>query len=318
VLCFRDGQVTQHSAVDAAWLRPESGALVWADLADPTPEEGRMLSTVFGFHELAIEDALSALHHPKAETYENILYLIVHGIDFEAARHRFATHDTDFFLGPGYLVTVHDGRTRSIPQTRELCLKGPHIMQEGVLALTHRIVDQMVNHYRPEVEKLTEQLDELERRVFETPHPNLLREILELKQDVASLRRVVLPQRDVIARLARREFPMVTETLAYRFRDVHDHLVRLADEAMHFQDRITGLLDAHLASASNRLNQTMKVLTLIATIFMPLTVLTGMYGMNVDLPHLPGGPAAQFWWIVGMLGVISAGMLWFFRTRDWF
>jgi magnesium transporter len=191
-------------------------------------------------------------------------------------------------------------------------------MEEGPIALAHRIVDRMIDHYRPEVEQLGEQLDRLEQRVFERPDPALMREILELKQDVASLRRVVLPQRDVIARLARREFPVVSETLAYRFRDVHDHVVRLTDEAVHFQDRITGLLDAHLASASNRLNQTMKVLTLIATIFMPLTVLTGMYGMNVDLPHLPGGPAAQFWWILGMLGALGGGMLWFFRTRDWF
>ena len=102
---------------------------------------------------------------------------------------------------------------------------------------------------------------------------------------------VVLPQRDAIARLARREFPQISETMSYRFRDVYDHLVRLTDEALFLQDRVTGLLDAYLSTQSNRLNQVMKVLTVISTIFMPLTVLTGMFGMNVDLPQFPGGDA---------------------------
>jgi len=126
-----------------------------------------------------------------------------------------------------------------------------------------------------------------------------------------------LPQRDAVARLARREFPEISEALGYKFRDVHDHLVRLTDEALFLQDRVTGLLEAHLANTSNRLNQVMKVLTVIATIFMPLTVLTGMYGMNVDLPHFPGGHLSQFWWVLGIMIAISGAMLWVFRRLEW-
>src|SRR5262249_34818437 len=148
--------------------------------------------------------------------------------------------------------------------------------------------------------------------VFERPNPQLVRKILEFKKDIASLRRVVLPQRDAVGRLARREFPFIDEQVAYRFRDVHDHLVRLSDEAMFFQDRITGILDAHLSAVSNQLNSVMKVLTIIATLFMPLTVLTGVYGMNVPLPHLPGGESAQFWWIAAMMVGMSGGMLLYF------
>jgi len=134
---------------------------------------------------------------------------------------------------------------------------------------------------------------------------------------VASLRRVALPERDAVGRLARREFPQITETVAYRFRDVYDHLVRLTDEAVFLQDRVTGLLDAYLSNQSNRLNQVMKVLTVIATIFMPLTVLTSMYGMNVPLPSFPGGQAAQFWWLCGFMLGISTVMLWVFRRMRW-
>jgi len=174
-----------------------------------------------------------------------------------------------------------------------------------------------VDNYRPEVEKLQERLDGLEQEVFERPDPDQVKRILEFKRDVTSLRQVVLPQRDAIGRLARREYPMIGEQVAYRFRDVHDHLVRLSDESVFFQDRISGILDAHLSAVSNQLNSVMKVLTLISTIFLPLTVLTGMYGMNVDLPHMPGGQGWQFWWVVGIMVGLAAAMLAYFRRRGW-
>src|SRR6185295_11806189 len=133
------------------------------------------------------------------------------------------------------------------------------------------------------------------------------------KRDVSSLRRVTLPQRDALGRLARREFPEIPDPLAYRFRDVYDNLVRLNDDAISFQDRVTGLLDAYLSSQSNRLNQVMKVLTVIATIFMPLTVISSMWGVNVPLPAFPGPAGSQFWWVTGIMLLISGVMLWIFR-----
>lgn len=317
VSAYVDGQIVVGDTVDPAWLAEGSTALVWVDFAKPIDEESKVLSDVFHFHELSIEDALSIRHHPKIESYGTYLYFILHGIDFKASAHRFATHDVDFFLGPRFLVTVHDGQRRSVAGVRALCAKTAHIFEEGTVGLAHRIIDSMVDHYRPEVDELREQLDAVERDVFERPDPDMMRKILALKRDVASLRTVTLPQRDVVARLARREFPIVSESMAYRFRDVHDHLVRLSDESMYFQDRISGLLDAHLSGVSNRLNQVMKVLTLIATVFMPLTVITSVYGMNVTLPELPGGHGAQFWWVIGLMGGSTALMLWYFRSRKW-
>jgi magnesium transporter len=317
VAAYLDGRIEVADRVDPAWLASDSSALLWVDLAAPTPEEGRLLSDLFHFHELAVEDALSSRHHPKIESYDGHLYLILHGIDFNPTAHRFATHDIDFFLAPRFLVTVHDGRHRSIASVRDLCGKSAHVLAEGTVALAHRIIDAMVDNYRPEVEKLRLQLDEVERSVFERPDPELMRSILGLKRDVASLRSVTLPQRDVVARLARREFPIVNDSMAYRYRDVYDQLVRLTDEAMYFQERISGLLDAHLSGVSNSLNQVMKLLTLLSTVFMPLTVITGLYGMNVTLPVLPGGPDAQFWWVMGTMAASTALMVWLFRSRRW-
>jgi magnesium transporter len=312
-----NGSTDVVDAVDPSWLQPNSSIWVWVDLSAPTPEEVKILSNTFHFHELAIEDALAEIHQPKVESYGPYLYLILHAIDFKAKEHAFRTKEVDFFLGAQYLVTMHSGTSRSIQRIAEICPRNDRVLGEGPLALLHRVVDAMVDNYRPEVDKLNDRLDALEKEVFQGPKPTLVRRILDFKRDVASLRRVVLPQRDAISRLARREFPQISEALSYRFRDVHDHLVRLADEAIYAQDRISSLLEAHLSNVSNQLNGVMKVLTIISTIFMPLTVLTGLYGMNVHLPHLPGGDEAQFWWIVAVMFATSAVMLWFFRRRKW-
>lgn len=314
-----DGETRAADAIDPAWLAPDSGVVVWADLGNANPAETRrILSEVFKFHELSVEDAVGSLHHPKVEPYDGYLYLILHGIDWNATQQGgFSTRDIDFFIGANYLVTVHNGTSRSIAAVQGICPRNAIVLGAGPLALVHRIVDTMVDNYRPEVSQLEARLDEVEEAVFNASNESIIRQILALKRDVGSLRRVVMPQRDVVARLARREFAVVDEHLSYKFRDVHDHLVRLADEANTFHDRVTGVLDAHLSFVSNRMNEVMKVLTLIATIFMPLTVLTSLYGMNVRLPPMPGGDGAQFWEILMMMAVMTGGMIWYFKRRGW-
>ena len=318
VFAHVNGTTSPADRVDPAWLAPASGVNLWVDLTNPTPEESRqILGDLFHFHELAIEDAVSSLQFPKVESYGEYLYVILHRIDFAASEHCFQTHDVDFFLGANYLVTIHTGESRTFEHVTSVCGRNSMALGEGAPALFHRIVDAMVDNYRPEIDELGDDLDELEECVFESGQSNLAKDILEFKKNVSSLRRVIQPQRDVVGRLARREFPIIDEQISYRFRDVHDHLVRIADESMFFQDRISSLLDANLAMVSNQLNGVMKVLTIIATLFMPLTVLTGMWGMNVPIPHLPGGSDMQFWWVGGLMVVLSAGMLVYFRRRGW-
>jgi len=317
VLVHRSGVTERAEAVDPAWLRPGAPEIFWVDMQAPGEPERRLLSDVFQFHELAVEDALSEVHHPKIETYGGLLYLILHGIAAGKKHEGFVTRDVDFFLGRNFLVTVHQAESRSIDVERDVCARHFGVLAEGPGSVLHRIIDQMVEHYGPEVDGIEDRLEKLEARVFGAGKQNPLRDILGLKSDIASLRRVALPQRDAINRLARREFPEIPEFLVYRFRDVYDQLVRLTDTSIFLQDRVTGLLDAYLSIQSNRLNQVMKVLTVIATIFMPLTVLTGMYGMNVPLPQMPGGDDVQFWWILGMMATLSGWMLWLFRRKGW-
>lgn len=317
ILIFRNGKLEEAAALDPAWLAPDAKETVWVDLEAPDEHERRLLTEVFRFHELAVEDALQEIHHPKIEAYGEMLYLILHGIAAGKRHKGFETRDVDFFLGRNYLVTVHFHPSRSITGEREVLRRHPGLFAEGACSLLHRLVDRMVDHYGPEVDALEDRLEALEQQVFGDARRNPLRRILGLKADIASLRRVTLPQRDAVMRLARREFAEIPESLTFRFRDVYDHLVRLADEAVSLQDRVTGLLDAYLSTQSNRLNQVMKVLTVIATIFMPLTVLASLYGMNVELPHLPGGAPAQFWWVLGIMLAMSGVMLWIFRRMHW-
>jgi magnesium transporter len=317
IYVHQHGTTTTVAQVDPAFLEPNANVTLWVDLVAPGPEEARLLRDVFRFHPLSVEDALSAIHHPKIEPYPGYLYLILHGIDFDNRRGGFATRDVDFFLGRNYLVTVHDGRSRSIAKWKAVCDEHEHVLAEGPAALLHRVVDSMVENYRPEVDALEDHIDELEEMAILGHRQDLIRQILAVKRDVGSLRRVVVPQRDAVGRLARREFPQITDEITYRFRDVYDHFVRLSEEAILFQDRITSILEAHLASISNRLNLVMKVLTVISTIFLPLTVLTGMWGMNLPLPMFPGSDSAQFWWVTAMMAAIAAGMLAIFWRKRW-
>ena len=302
--------------VEPEWLDLSSEVTFWVDLTAPTDDEARILTDVFAFHPLSVEDARSALQYPKVEPYPEYLYLVLHGIDLKKGKAQFATRDVDFFLGRNYLVTIHDGESRSIGRLRELCNQHNRILSEGPVALLHRIVDTMVDNYRPAIEELEARLDKLEHLAF-GGHYDIVRHVIKLKRELSMLRRVILPQRDVIGRLARREFPAISDELAYRFRDVYDHMARYADEAMLFQERVTGIHEVNLATISNRLNQVMKVLTVMSTIFLPLTVLTSMWGMNIALPRFPGSDAAQFWWITGVMVSITVSMLALFRRKNW-
>lgn len=313
----RNGQTEKVTSIDRGWLNPASKTFLWVDLATPSIPEMLILSDTFAFHPLAVEDARAELHYPKVEAYDGYLYAILHGILFEPQEDVFATHDIDFFVGPNYLVTVHQQHSRSIAALQENVVRNAKLMNEGPVALFHRILDQMVDHYVPEIEKFEERLEQIENDVFARPSPELLREILQQKRRVGELRRIMSPQRDAVARLARREFIDISTDMSFRFRDVYDHLMRLADDVVLFQDRIAAVLDAHLTTVSNRLNEVMKVLTVVSTILLPLTLLSGIYGMNIPLPRFPGSDAVQFWWVAGIMVAIVGGLLAFFRRLRW-
>ncbi|MGH9218481.1 MAG: magnesium transporter CorA family protein [Vicinamibacterales bacterium] len=313
----RGGRTETVDRLDPSWLSSDSGVMVWADVAEPTEADAAVLREVFGLHELPVEAAVKRETNPKVESYGSYLYIVLHGIDFQAAEHTFDTNEIDFFLAPHFLVTIHDGQRRSIAYIADLCARASHILSEGPVALLHRIVDTMVDHYRPEVDELEERLDEIEKSVIEQPAEQQTGDILAIKRDITGLRRIVIPQRDVVGRLARREFDLIGQEMAYRFRDVYDQFVRMADDSIVFQDRVTGILDAHLASMSNRLANVSRLLAVIAALFGPMTVITGVFGMNVPLPTLFGNERYQFWEIIGIMVLSSTALFIWFKKSGW-
>ena len=304
--------------MDPAWLQPDSGVWVWVDLSAPTPEEARVLTDVFHFHELAIEDALAEIHHPKVESYGDYLYLILHGIDFRAREHAFRTQEVDFFLGAQYLVTFHNGTSRSIGRIGEICSRNERVLGEGPAALLYRIVDTMVDNYRPEVDKLGDRLDTLEKEVFARPKSTLVKRILDFKRDVSSLRRVIMPQRDAVARLARREFSQISEGAVVS-------VPRRARSPRAAVGRGRLLPGSHLEPARRAPVERLE----------PVERRDEGADDHLDDLHAddradghvrderrrcricPAATRAQFWWILAIMGAVTAVMLTFFRRRNW-
>src|SRR5215467_4275294 len=182
IFVHRNGATTQVTSVDRTWLNAAAGATLWVDLAAPSIPESLILSDTFAFHPLSVEDARAESHDPKIEAYDGYLYVILHGIDIRPGKNALFTHDVDFFIGQTFLVTVHDGHSRSVAGMQENVVRNARIMAEGPVALFHRIVDAMIDHYRPEVDELEDRIDGLEKAIFERPDPKLIRQILDMKR----------------------------------------------------------------------------------------------------------------------------------------
>ncbi|HET7295399.1 MAG TPA: magnesium/cobalt transporter CorA [Vicinamibacteria bacterium] len=298
-------------------IRDGVDALHWIDLEDPTVKEATILEDPFHFHPLAIEDCLSEVHHPKVDDYEGYLFLIVHGIRFDAPTDQFITRELDVFLGANYLITHHRGPMRSITAAREQCGKNLQAaMPKGVDFLMHQILDQMFEHYFPNLDAIEDKIQLVQVEVFESPTRETLDRIFVLKRDAMQLRRICTPQREIVHRLSRGEFRVISPKAAIYFRDIYDNLYRIVDASFAYQDMIQGTLDAYLTAVSNRLNETMKRLTVIGAVFAALTVLTGVYGMNFEnMPELRWRYGYLMVWV--LMGGITAGLVWYFKRKEW-
>jgi magnesium transporter len=289
----------------------------WIDLEDPTVEEASILEDPFHFHPLAIEDCLAEVHHPKLDDYEGYIFVIVHGIRFDAPSDAFITRELDVFLGKNYLITHHQGPMRSVTTTRELCAKGlVNSFARGADFLMHQILDQIFEHYFPNLDAIEDLIQLVQVEVFENPSRETLDKIFALKRDVMRLRRICMPQREIINRLARAEFGVVSQRAAVYFRDIYDNLYRIVDASMQYHDMVQGTLDAYLSAISNRLNETMKRLTLAGAVFAALTVITGIYGMNFEhMPELHWKYGYIMVW--GMMLAATGALFYWFKKKEW-
>lgn len=290
--------------------------ILWIDFDNPTETEVRLLSDIFNFHPLAIEDCLKDVHHPKVDDYGDYLFISVHGIALKKLEEELFTEELDIFLGSNYLVTFHHEPRRSISVSWQRCQQRSNLISKGADFLLYHIIDTLTDNYMPVIEAIDGKLDQIEEKVFSNPDKQTLNKIFDLRRDILYLRRVIIPQREVIYRLSRGEFDLVRRESAIFFRDVFDHLYRIADSIETYRDVISGVLEAYLSISSNKLNEVMKVLTIITTIIMPLSLIVGIYGMNFkNMPELEWKYGYPLVWVI-MIS-LTGFLVWLFKRKKW-
>jgi magnesium transporter len=263
-------------------LLRQPGGMVWLDFADEPPEVCEpIMRKAFGFHPLAVDDALQESHVPKLDDWGDYLYLAIHAIHYDAAREpSLTTHEFDTFLGPNYLVTHHDDPLPEVDRVWQRIGEDDRYLADGPDHLYYTLADEIIYSYLRNIEAIDDSIEAFEDAVFERPTPSTLVGVFALKRGLLQLRRVVGPQREVFNKLARDDFRVVDKKDRIYFRDVYDHLVRLHDINESMRDQVTGVLEIYLSVINNRMNDTMKTLALVTTIFMPTSFLVGFFGMN--------------------------------------
>ncbi|MCI0414789.1 magnesium/cobalt transporter CorA [bacterium] len=310
-------RLTVHENINWKEFQSDPENLYWWDLNEPTEEESECLAGYFNFHPLAVDDCLADIQYPKVDFYETYLYLLIHGVDVDRTRAEgFAPKELDIFLGPNYLVTFHKKETRSVSEVLRRCKENTPIFDYGIDFVLYTILDILVTNYLPVLEEIEDELDKTEQELFEDPKSTVLRRILNLKRTLLKLKKTIFPQREVMNHLARNEYQFITRKTQFYFRDVYDMLYRMAEMTESFRDVTTAMVETYLSTVSNRLNEVMKALTLITTIFMPLTVITGIYGMNfADMPELRW--KYGYFVVLCVMVIVGGGLFSYFRHRKW-
>jgi len=316
-----DGRITW--ADDDEPLREalaDTDGLVWLDLTIRSDEDASVLRDVFRFHELTIEDCVSTLVDPaRIDDYGDYLFIIAQAITGYEPDQEIEPIEVDFYLGHNYVVSCHRDPVLAIEQFRQRCQRDDRPLRKTPDWALHGLIDAIVDEYLPIVDAVDDTIDKLEEQVLGHPDTSLMRQIVLAKRNALRIRRAVVPQRDVLLRLSRAEFPgFIRPETALYYRDIFDHLIRIEYLIESVRDLADGALNTYLSVISNRLNEIMKVLTAAAAIFLPLTLISGIYGMNFEENQFPafdapwGFPAA-----VGFMVALAAGLLAFFRWRGW-
>ena len=308
---------------DLPELLADQSNVVWVDLKgenDACVKESKdILLNTFGFHHLTVEDCLETRNQPKVEAFDKYLYFIVHGIKpQETIPSNFVTKELDGYLGSNFVVTFHVERFRSIKTVKQHIRSSPFHCKRGAAYLLHHILDELVDLYMPIVDEFDDAINDLEERVFDMGRGNnaILEEVMDVRRSVARLRRISSRQLEVLYRMSHGEFPQIPHEILPFFRDVHDHLLRISDLAEGYRDLVAGLFDIHFAVVGNRTNDVMKTLAVLSAILLPLTLLSGIYGMNFDV--LPGKDWVHgYWATLGLMALITVGLLIYFWRRGW-
>jgi magnesium transporter len=291
-------------------MDPALSHIAWFDVADPASPELDELARQFGLHELQIEDCRHRPQRPKTEEHDRYIFTVLKHIH-DSAELEF--DDIDLFLGSDFLISVRNADAVVIESVRA---RAGEEKTDRLDRIFYMIVDQIVDGYQPVLDKLADEISEIEDVVLERPDPETLARIFALKRKLIEFRRVAASMREVVNALMRKEKGLLGDDLDPYFRDVYDHIIRTVDMIETYRDLLSGALDIYLSAVANRTNEVMKVLTIWGTVALPLVIITGFFGMNLHLPwsNDPHGT----WYAVALMAVSTIGILLYFKGKRWF
>jgi magnesium transporter len=328
-LIDQTGTAEPEVSADSVASRLASGVFFWLDIDQPADDDFALMKDVVKLHPLALEDARHFGQRPKIEDYDDFSELVVYGVvgtdgpppgsgKADATNGLIEVH---LYYANGYLLTVHQGQCPIFAELRDQHARRLTKVEQGA-GILYLVVDALVDSFFPHMAEFDEQIDSLETAIFSNPTDAELQQVFTMKRQLVTFRQIISAQRDMFAALVagRYDLPGVDEQTNPYFRNVYDHLIRLSDELDTYRDLVTGAMDVYLSTVSNKLNVVMKQLGVIATIFLPISFLTGFFGQNFAyLTNTVQAPGWTFFVLgIGLDLVSVLGFTVFFRKRGWF
>jgi magnesium transporter len=308
--------ITEYERINIKDVLKDEKCFLWIDIEDTDDKDVAILEE-FGFHELSIEDCIFPQNLPKIEDFDTYCFLTVHGIINRASvEEDMKMFEVNTFLGKNFVVTVHEEPSVAINVVREKIKQNPFTLTKGMDILFHAILDKIVDGYFPLAEQIDDQIEQIEEDVLADPTQKNMERLLHLKRNILSMRKVIIPQRTIIFRLSRGDITFIEHKHLVYFRDIYDHLLRVGDMLDMYRELLTNTLEVYLSGTSTKLNAIIKVLTIISTFVMPLTLITSYYGMNIPMPEFAAGSHGLIIVWALMIGV-TIGLFVFFKHKKW-
>jgi magnesium transporter len=291
--------------------------LLWVDVEEMTDSDIDALDRVFGFHALALADCVSRdVHAPKIDDFGDHIFIIIHGVDYTSESSVVETTELALFIGSNFVVSSHSVPLFSIASVKRLVDEDGRSMRNGADFFAHVLMDALIDNILPAVRRLENIADDIEEEAIRNPQEETLEAALRLKRSALAMRRVVAPQREVLSRIARGQFPIVRDEVRIFYSDVYDDMVQIEDLTHALRERADTALTTYLSILGIRQNETMKVLAIVASIFLPLTLVAGIYGMNFEnMPEL--GFSWGYFAVLGFMAFILTGAMWWFWASHW-
>jgi magnesium transporter len=286
---------------------------LWADVADPSKADMDTLARSFPLHQLTLEDCSKPGDRVKIEQFPEYVFIITYGL--QSGKKGPVAFQMNFILGKNFLLTVHKERIPSFDSLKSDTKRLHTILSKGPDLLLHHLMDVETDLYFPVLDRIEDQIDSLEEDVYRNIDHKVLGRLFRLKRQLLLIKKRMAPQKEVVLMLSQKSFPFISDSASAYYRDIYDHIIRINESIDDYREILSNTLEVHLSMVSNRMNEVMKALTIVATIMLPLTVLTGIYGMNLNIPESHFD--FMYYLVLFLMGAITFIMVFYFRRKRW-